>query len=300
MKKLFSYLIICGLILIIFSFILIRNNFLAEAQSRKLEIFVLSNRGLIEIEDAGNGVFPFNIPPGSTVPSGMPYRMVLENGASGDIQLNINGNNFIGRCGDLGGYASGLDCYIEGYTSSSGPVSTIQIEYQKGSSLTREITFFVINTTTYYQDKTNQFLLSPVSTTTLPSATITYAIYSNKAYCPSSLSSASSSIEPNNTGFSSFVVTSNEIINSPSQPIYKILRLSGVQPGTYNLKLVDANNQQVSSVSTINVQTSGIAPGTPRCFFGYCQVWQNGRWVTTSTDVCTRQGLDCRPGGIRE
>lgn len=290
--------IILGILLLITTFLIYRNFYFAKAANGiSIKIYALSspNDQGIEIENAiSDDIYKTNIK--STVASGTLFRIKLVGGSGGNLSLTINQYSTSGNCAQIGGYVSSTDCIIEGvFTNPGATPQRVTITYTKGSQ-SASTSFFVVPTSNrgwYYK-------LEPESTSTQPTSTITYTIYSNKAYCPSNLPvQADPSISPYSTGFTLFPsIRSDDFINNINNIfVTKTLSLNGVPTGTYSLYL-KSNTQQLSNTSTITVSP----PLRLRCFIGFCQYYDEtrNRWVNTSTSVCLSQGLQCEPGQIRE
>jgi len=329
MKKL---ILDIGLIVFIFLFailFLVQKKF-TQAQSPQLgiELYIYPRGfyegGTIRIENAKDDIYKTS--PFSTVVANTEYLLLLRGVGNTYFILNFtlerDSNGSPGpsyyrtdTCSNFGGTLinSNNDCQIEGTFQEPNALWELwKISLTKGNK-TESIRFYLVKqsyaqTSTIFS-KNDQYYLEPTSTTTQPTSTITYNVYSNKLYCPIYMANGQSTAtpSPSSGSFVHFNVASSSFINRDF--ISTNLRLEGVTPRIYNLYLVNSanTNQRISSTSTINVTLpftpppgSFECPGAPsnwcRCVFSYCY-WYNGtQWVPTSSSVC---GNVCA-GGVRE
>jgi hypothetical protein len=225
------------------------------------------------------------------------------------------------NCASILGKPSGpgnSNCIIEGTFNQPS------IDYEKWtiivtSSASQASTSFYLVKQSYAQNigiasRDDQYYLEPTSTTTQPTSTINYTVYSNKLYCPSYMASGTSTVVklPDRSlasNFSHFNVASSSFLINDS--VSKILVLNGVSAGDYELYLVNSSNQRIGPPVQVTIKVQ--PPFTPppgafecpgasgnwcRCVFSYCYWYDlnTGKWLPTSSSVC---GNVCA-GGIRE
>jgi hypothetical protein len=212
------------------------------------------------------------------------------------------------------GKQDGSNCIIEGtfnQPSSDYEKWTIVLKHGQTAS-----TSFYLVKQSYAQNagiasRDDQYYLEPTSTTTQPTSTINYTVYSNKLYCPNYMASGISTSTPNPSSgsFIHFSVTSSLFLTNDF--VSRALGLSGISPGDYNLYLVNSSNQRIGPPSPVQVTIKVQPPFTPppgafecpgasgnwcRCIFSYCYWYDGSNWTPTSSSVC---GNVCT-GGIRE
>jgi hypothetical protein len=325
---------ILGIILVIFLLFvlfLIKEKFTQAQSPIGIELYVYprgfyGGGSLIKIDNADSNIYKTSR--NSTVIAGTEYQLKLINVGNNNFTLKFyRGGTLVmstsSNCASILGKPSGpgnSNCIIEGTFNQPS------IDYEKWtiivtSSASQASTSFYLVKQSYAQNigiasKNDQYYLEPTSTTTQPTSTINYTVYSNKLYCPSYMASGTSTVVklPDRSlasNFSQFNVASSSFLINDS--VSKILRLNGVSAGDYELYLVNSSNQRIGPPSPVQVTIKVQPPFTPppgafecpgasgnwcRCVFSYCY-WldpNTGNWAPTSSSVC---GNVCT-GGIRE
>jgi hypothetical protein len=328
---------ILGIILVIFLLFvlfLIKEKFTQAQSPIGIELYVYprgfyGGGNLIKIDNADSDIYKTSR--NSTVVAGTEYQLRLINVGNNNFTLKFyRGGTLVmstsSNCASILGKPSGpgnSNCIIEGTFNQPS------IDYEKWtiivtSSASQASTSFYLVKQSYAQNigiasKNDQYYLEPTSTTTQPTSTINYTVYSNKLYCPSYMASGESKVTPNpSTGrFENFKIDNSAFINKSS--ISATLKLLGIPQGNYNVELVNSSNQRIGPPSPVQVRIkvqppSGGGGGAPpgpgafqcpgasgnqcRCVFSYCY-WRDpntGNWIPTSSSVC---GNVCT-GGIRE
>jgi hypothetical protein len=323
---------ILGIILVIFLLFvlfLIKEKFTQAQSPIGIELYVYprgfyGGGNLIKIDNADSNIYKTSR--NSTVVAGTEYQLKLIGVGSGNFTLKFyRGGTLVmstsSNCASILGKPSGpgnSNCIIEGTFNQPS------IDYEKWtiivtSTASQVSTSFYLVKQSYAQNigiasKNDQYYLEPTSTTTEPTSTINYTVYSNKLYCPSYMASGTSTVVklPDRSlasNFSQFNVASSSFLINDS--VSKILRLNGVSAGDYELYLVNSSNQRIGPPSPVQVTIKVQPPFTPppgafqcpgasgkwcRCVFSYCYLYDEGNWVLTSSSVC---GNVCA-GGIRE
>ena len=320
---------ILGIILVIFLLFvlfLIKEKFTQAQSPIGIELYVYprgfyGGGNLIKIDNANSDIYKTSR--NSTVVAGTEYQLRLIGVGSGNFTLKFyRGGTLVmstsSNCASILGKPSGpgnSNCIIEGTFNQPS------IDYEKWtivvtSSASQASTSFYLVKQSYAQNaviasRDDQYYLEPTSTTTQPTSTINYTVYSNKLYCPSYMASGNSTATPNPSSgfFIHFSVASSSFLTNDS--VSKALELRGIRFGDYYLYLVNYANQRIGPTSSvrITVQPPFIpppdafqCPGAPgnwcRCVLSYCY-WldpNTGKWLPTSSSVC---GNVCA-GGIRE
>jgi len=276
----------------------------------------------IKIENASDD--RYKTPLKSTVVAGTEYKMVLSGVGNNNftlifsnISLSYNTSSTSNCSGFYGKLVGNDDCIIEGtFNEPNSNYEKWNITVIQGSK-SASTSFYLVKqsyaqTSTIFS-KNDQYYLEPTSTTTQPTSTITYNVYSNKLYCPIYMANGQSTTTPSPSPgrFVHFNVASSSFINRDFIPTN--LRLEGVTPRIYNLYLVNSGNQIIGPPSPVQVTINVTPPFTPppgsfecrgapnnwcRCVFSYCYWYDYNRtrWVPTSSSAC---GNVCA-GGIRE
>jgi hypothetical protein len=323
MKKIFLGIIL--VIFLLFVLFLIKEKF-TQAQSPigiELRVYPRGFYGggnLIKIDNANSDIYKTSR--NSTVVAGTEYQLKLIGGGSGNFTLefykddnttplmkleNINCTSILGK-------KDGSNCIIEGtFNQPSSDYERWTIVLRHGQIAS--ISFYLVKQS-YAQNigiasKDNQYYLEPTSTTTEPTSTINYTVYSNKLYCPNYMASGTSTITPSPSSgfFIHFSVASSSFLINDS--VSATLGLRGISSGDYYLYLVNSSNQRIGPPSPVQVKITVQPPFTPppgsfecpgasgnwcRCVFSYCYWYDQGNWTPTSSSVC---GNVCT-GGIRE
>jgi len=266
----------------------------------------------------------------SSVIAGTEYKLVIKNVSTtqftlgfqlkdhypGGVIVTQGGPTFTGTCRDFKGQLTNNgDCEIIGtFQEPSHNWELWTISLNNSSN----VSFYLVKQS-YAQNigiasRDDEYYLEPTSTTTEPTSSINYTVYSNKLYCPNYMASGTStvvklpdrSVAPN---FSHFNVASSSFLINDS--VSKILGLNGVSAGDYELYLVNSSNQRIGPPSPVKVTIKVQPPFTPppgafecpgapgnwcRCVFSYCYWYDGTNWTPTSSSVC---GNVCT-GGIRE
>jgi hypothetical protein len=338
MKKIFLGIIL--VIFLLFVLFLIKEKFTQAQSSIGIELYVYpkgfyGGGSLIKIANAVNrreeGIFKNKH--NSSVIAGTEYKLVIKNvGASqfitlgfqlkdhypGGVPVTQGIRTFSGTCSDFKGQLTpDGNCEIIGTFQEPSHNWQLWTIYLDNSPA---ISFYLVKQS-YAQNigiasKNDQYYLEPTSTTTEPTSTINYTVYSNKLYCPNYMASGTSTVVklPDRSlasNFSHFNVASSSFLINDS--VSKILGLNGVSAGDYELYLVNSSNQRIGPPSPVQVRITVQPPFTPppgafecpgasgmwcRCVFSYCY-WldpNTGNWAPTSSSVC---GNVCT-GGIRE
>jgi hypothetical protein len=327
MKRIFSGIIL--VIFLLFVLFLIKEKF-TQAQSPigiELRVYPRGFYGggdLIKIDNANSDIYKTSR--NSTVVAGIEYRLQLINVGNGKFTLEFYKNdnntplmkleNVNCTSTSILGKQDGSNCIIEGtFNQPSSDYEKWTIVLRHGQ--TASTSFYLVKQS-YAQgpnifSTSNQYYLEPTSTTTQPTSTINYTVYSNKLYCPSYMANGNSTATPNPSSgfFIHFSVTSSLFLTNDS--VSKALELRGISPGKYNLYLVNSSGQRIGPRSPVEVEITVQPPFTPppgafecsgapgnwcRCVFSYCY-WldsNTGNWTPTSSSVC---GNVCT-GGIRE
>jgi hypothetical protein len=321
---------ILGIILVIFLLFvlfLIKEKFTQAQSPIGIELYVYPRGfyggGLMRIVDATErgkeGIYKNKR--NSSVIAGTEYKLKLIGVSSDNFTLEFYKNDNITplmkleniNCTSILGKQDGYDCIIEGtFNQPSSDYEKWTIVLKSGAR--RASTSFYLVKQSYAQNigiasRDDQYYLEPTSTTTQPTSTINYTVYSNKLYCPSYMASGNSTATPNPSSgsFIHFSVASSSFLTNDS--VSKALELRGISSGDYYLYLVNYANQRIGPTSSVRITVQ--SPFTPppgafecpgasgnwcRCVFSYCY-WYDGRnWTATSSSVC---GNVCT-GGIRE
>jgi len=330
MKKFFLGIIL--VIFLLFVLFLIKEKFTQAQSPIGIELYVYpkgfyGGGNLIKIDNAKSDIYKTSR--NSTVVAGTEYRLKLINVGNGKFTLEFYKNdnntplmkleNVNCTSTSILGKQDGSDCIIEGtfnQPSSDYEKWTLVLTHGQTAS-----TSFYLVKQSYAQgpnifSTSNQYYLEPTSTTTKPTSTINYTVYSNKLYCPSYMASGTSTVVklPDRSlasNFSHFNVVSSLFLTNDS--VSKILGLNGVSAGDYELYLVNSSNQRIGPPSPVQVTIKVQPPFTPppgafecpgapgnwcRCVFSFCY-WldpNTGNWTPTSSSAC---GNVCA-GGIRE
>jgi hypothetical protein len=266
----------------------------------------------------------------SSVIAGTEYKLVIKNVGTnqftlgfqlkghdpGDVLVTQGIRTFTGTCSDFKGQLTPEgNCEIIGTfqePSHNWQLWTIYLGNYPA------VSFYLVKQSyaqsTGIASKGDQYYLEPTSTTTQPTSTINYTVYSNKLYCPSYMASGTSTVVklPDRSlasNFSQFNVASYSFLINDS--VSRTLVLNGVSAGDYELYLVNSSNQRIGPPVQVKIKVQ--PPFTPppgafecpgasgnwcRCVFSYCY-WldpNTGNWAPTSSSVC---GNVCT-GGIRE
>ena len=323
MKRIFSGIIL--VIFLLFVLFLIKEKFTQAQSPIGIELYVYpkgfyGGGGLIKIDNANSDIYKTSR--NSTVVAGTEYQLLLSGVGNGNFTLEFYKNGTLvmstsSYCTSILGKPSGpgnSDCIIEGtfnQPSSDYEKWTIVLTHGQTAS-----TSFYLVKQSYAQgpnifSTSNQYYLEPTSTTTEPTSTINYTVYSNKLYCPNYMANGTSTITPSPSSgfFIHFSVASSSFLTNDS--VSKALELRGISPGKYNLYLVNSSGQRIGPRSPVEVEITVQPPFTPppgafecpgapgnwcRCVFSYCYWYDQGNWIPTSSSVC---GNVCT-GGIRE
>ncbi|MFZ8848028.1 MAG: hypothetical protein ACO2O4_02190 [Minisyncoccia bacterium] len=332
---------ILGIILVIFLLFvlfLIKEKFTQAQSSIGIELYVYPQGfyggGLMRIaavtKEGKEGIYKNKRY--SSVIAGTEYKLVIKNVGTnqftlgfqlkdhypGGVPVTQGIRTFTGTCSDFKGRLTpGGNCEIIGtFQEPSHNWQLWTISLNNSSA----ISFYLVKQS-YAQNigiasRDDQYYLEPTSTTTQPTSTINYTVYSNKLYCPSYMASGTSTVVklPDRSlasNFSQFNVASSSFLINDS--VSKTLELNGVSAGEYELYLVNSSNQRIGPPSPVQVTIKVQPPFTPppgafecpgasgnwcRCVFSYCY-WHDpntGKWLPTSSSVC---GNVCA-GGIRE
>jgi hypothetical protein len=331
MKRIFSGIIL--VIFLLFVLFLIKEKFTQAQSSIGIELYVYPQGfyggGLMRIVDATEmgkeGIYKNKR--NSSVIAGTEYKLVIKNVGTnqftlgfqlkghdpGDVLVTQGIRTFTGTCSDFKGQLTPEgNCEIIGTfqePSHNWQLWTIYLGNYPA------VSFYLVKQSyaqsTGIASKGDQYYLEPTSTTTQPTSTINYTVYSNKLYCPSYMASGNSTATPNPSSgsFIHFSVASSSFLTNDS--VSKALELRGISSGDYYLYLVNYANQRIGPTSSVRITVQ--SPFTPppgafecpgasgkwcRCVFSYCYWYDlnTGNWTPTSSSVC---GNVCT-GGIRE
>jgi hypothetical protein len=320
MKKIFLGIIL--VIFLLFVLFLIKEKFTQAQSSIGIELYVYpkgfyGGGSLIKIDNAKSDTYKTSR--NSTVVAGTEYQLKLINVGNGNFTLEFyRGGTLVmstsSNCTLILGKQYGSNCIIEGtFNQPSADYEKWTIVLTRGQ--TASTSFYLVKQSyaqnTGIASKNDQYYLEPTSTTTQPTSTINYTVYSNKLYCPSYMASGTSTItpSPSSGSFIHFNVTSSSFLTNDS--VSRALGLRGISPGNYNLYLVNSSSQIIGPPSPVQVRITVQPPFTPppgafecpgasgmwcRCVFSYCYWYDGGNWTPTSSSVC---GNVCT-GGIRE
>jgi len=325
MKKAGLAIVLSFLLLFILFFI---KEKLSQAQNFGIELYVYpkgfyGGGNLIKVENAGPSYIyreedKYKLPLKSVVVEGSEYQIKLKGVGTGFFNFQLYtlgyGMGTIINCTSVG-KISGNDCIIEGTFQS--PTKdyekwTIQIDQNNRSAST---SFYLVKQsyaqTSTIASKDDQYYLEPTSTTTEPTSTINYKVYSNKLYCPNYMASGISTTTPSpvSGSFVHFRVASSSFLSVDY--VVRNLGLNGISEGVYELYLVNSLNKRIGPSSPVKVTITVKPPFTPppgsfecpgavgnwcRCVFSYCYWWDGTQWVPTSSSACG----DVCAGGVRE
>jgi hypothetical protein len=333
MKKIFLGIIL--VIFLLFVLFLIKEKFTQAQSSIGIELYVYPKGfyggGLMRIANATERgqVGIYKNKRNSSVIAGTEYKLVIKNVGTNQFTLGFQLKDhypggvpapqvirtFTGTCSDFKGQLTpNGNCEIIGTFQEPSHNWQLWTIYLNNSSAT---SFYLVKQS-YAQNigiasKNDQYYLEPTSTTTEPTSTINYTVYSNKLYCPNYMASGISTTTPSPSSgfFIHFEVASSSFLTNDS--VSKGLELRGISPGKYNLYLVNSanTNQRIGPPSPIEVEITVQSPFTPppgafecpgasgnwcRCVFSYCYWYDGENWTPTSSSVC---GNVCT-GGIRE
>ncbi len=328
MKKIFLGIIL--VIFLLFVLFLIKEKFTQAQSSIGIELYVYprgfyGGGGLIKIDNAKSDTYKTSR--NSTVVAGTEYKLVIKNVGTNQFTLGFQlKDHYPGGVIVTQGIRTftGTCSYFKGQLTPDGNCEIIGT-FQEPShnwqlwtislNNSQDISFYLVKQS-YAQNmgiasKDDQYYLEPTSTTTQPTSTINYTVYSNKLYCPSYMANGNSTATPNPSSgsFIHFSVTSSLFLTNDS--VSKALGLWGISPGKYNLYLVNFSNQIIGPPSSTEVIITVQSPFTPppgafecpgasgnwcRCVLSYCYWYDGGTWAPTSSSVC---GNVCT-GGIRE
>jgi hypothetical protein len=331
MKKIFLGIIL--VIFLLFVLFLIKEKFTQAQSSIGIELYVYPKGfyggELMRIANATErgqeGIYKNKH--NSSVIAGTEYKLVIKNVGTNQFTLGFQLKDhdpggvivtqgirtFTGTCSDFKGQLTpDGNCEIIGTfqePSHNWQLWTIYLGTYPA------VSFYLVKQS-YAQNigiasKDNQYYLEPTSTTTEPTSTINYTVYSNKLYCPNYMASGTSTITPSPSSgfFIHFSVASSSFLTNDS--VSATLGLRGISSGDYYLYLVNSSNQRIGPPSPVQVKITVQPPFTPppgafkcpgasgnwcRCIFSYCYWYDQGNWSPTSSSVC---GNVCT-GGIRE
>ena len=332
MKKVGLAIVLSFLLLFILFFI---KEKLSQAQSSiGIELYVYPKGfyggGLIRV--ANKGVDNYKTSRYAAVIGNTEYKLLLKRVGTATFTLTffkladssggplpLGASEYSGTCSDFKGKLINNDCEIIGTfkePASSRYWELWEIMLRKDNKSTS--TSFYLVKQSYAQTSTiasnnDQYYLEPISTTTEPTSTISYTVYSNKLYCPNYMASGISTTTPSpvSGSFVHFRVASSSFLSNDY--VVTNLGLNGISEGVYELYLVNSLNERIGPSSPVEVTITVKSPSTPppgsflcegtdnnwcRCVFSYCY-WldpNTGQWSPTSSSACG----DVCAGGVRE